>query len=243
MSPRIDLVFYTTTLVALLALLALTLRVASGEPAPTSHLVAAPNRSPARAVDLSPAPPLHLEAASDTLEDDPVDHGFFHLDAWTSDTAELNLGLRLGGAGGYFFAAGGVDLTHPAGEVDGARYQVGAGFGVRIPIERVFIDLDLAGYALLDSDGSPLEAALGTTRLAVGYRFAHYFAAYASANFFFDTSLERFAEDKIPAAYRDQLPDTSVENPSYIDTRYPVQFEGAPLRMTISPGFYVGFQI
>lgn len=243
MSPRIDLVFYTTTLVALLALLALTLRVASGEPAPTHELAEAATASPTHTLDLSPAP--QVEAASHTAEEDPVDHGFFHLDAWTSDTAELNLGLRLGGAGGYFFAAGGVDLTHPAGEVDGARYQVGAGFGVRIPIERVFIDLDLAGYALLDSDGSPLEAALGTTRLAVGYRFAHYFAAYAgaSANFFFDTSLEGFAEDKIPAAYRDQLPDTSVENPSYIDTRYPVQFEGAPLRMTISPGFYVGIQI
>lgn len=70
--------------------------------------------------------------------------GSIHPEVSISDTAAINLGVRLPATYTYSLLDVGIQ---PAGA--GAGWQVGLGFGGRVPLPaKLFIDLDLAGYAV-----------------------------------------------------------------------------------------------
>lgn len=193
-----------------------TSSVVSGEP--IEHPLATPLASDA-------------DGAETTHEIEEIDGGIFHLDLWSSDTAEVNAAVQIGGDYFYWFVAGGVDLTVD-GPLSKSRYEVGSGIGTRIPAYRFFVDLDLSAYALLDHDGAFLEAGMAKARLGAGWRFATHFALFAgaSANLFVDADLSEYGYD------------TTVEYPTYVDRVEVIGREG-PVRFSLWPGFYAGIEL
>jgi hypothetical protein len=93
--------------------------------------------------------------------------GGVHPELSVSDTAALNLGLRLPAKHTYTFAEIGVQPGR-----SGQGWQAGLGFGgrVRLPHE-LFIDLDLATYAVFHGfDQVRTPSALGKLRLTFGWQ-------------------------------------------------------------------------
>ena len=171
---------------------------------------------------------LGLEAEVES--DEEIDGGLLHLDLWSSDTAEANLALQIGGDYINVFFAGGADLTVAEGKE--REWQLGLGFGTRIPVWRVFFDLDLAVYGRLDQNGNPLKSGLAKARLGMGYRFATHFAVFAGA------SANLMADADLGFIGMDTLEDT----PTNLGNTYDIEVDG-PLRLTAWPGFYAGFEL
>jgi len=92
--------------------------------------------------------------------------GGVHPEVSLSDTAALNLGLRLPATHTYTFAEIGVQ---PAGP--GRGWQAGLGFGGRIRLpQKLFLDLDLASYAVFRGlDRVRSSNPMAKLRLMVGW--------------------------------------------------------------------------
>ena len=200
------------------------------------------DQSLVRITRLETASPMEISTVDAVREDsfdygidqemeEEIDGGLLHLDVWSSDTAEANIALQFGGDYFNVFFAGGADMT-VAPEAGEREWQVGMGFGTRIPVWRVFFDLDLAIYGRLAQDGEPLKTGLAKARLGLGYRFATHFAVFAgaSANLMADADLGFIGMD------------TTVDSPTYLSSVHNIDVDG-PLRLTAWPGFYAGFEL
>jgi len=94
--------------------------------------------------------------------------GGAHPEFWTSDTAALNLGLRLGARYTYSLLMVGL---HPAGK--GAGWSFGLGLGAHAPIGRyAAIDFDVSGHAtFVDLAFDSRIGFLGVARLMFAWQF------------------------------------------------------------------------
>ncbi|MBL4689598.1 MAG: hypothetical protein JKY37_33735, partial [Nannocystaceae bacterium] len=88
--------------------------------------------------------------------------GGVHPEVWTSDTAALNVGIRLPARYTYSFVSGGL---HPGGS--GRGWQAGFGLGGHIPLRGpASLDIDLGGYIVF-SGLRPREPASNLAKLRV----------------------------------------------------------------------------
>lgn len=106
--------------------------------------------------------------------------GGVFADVWTSDTAAVNVALKLRAKYTYSFFAAGV---HPGGE--GRGVMAGLGFGGHIPLSRGFyLDLDLGSYAVAPRfDFRRQPGLLSTFRLLVGWQVTRRIAVWGGPTF------------------------------------------------------------
>lgn len=101
--------------------------------------------------------------------------GGVHPELSISDTTSLNLGVRFPARVTYSFVEIGVQ---PAGA--GRGWQAGMGFGGRIGLpHKLFLDLDLAGYAVFRGLQSPRSSdILSKLRLTFGWQPYHHLSVF-----------------------------------------------------------------
>ena len=86
--------------------------------------------------------------------------GRFDLEAWTSDTTPLSVGIKLGSRRVY----GMLSVAS-----DDERYLFGWGLGLHTPYQRFYVDVDALAYTVTDHElGDADNDALGSLRVAVG---------------------------------------------------------------------------
>ncbi len=106
--------------------------------------------------------------------------GNVHPEVWTSDTAAINVGLRLPARYTYSFLAAGM---HPGGK--GAGWQFGFGLGGHIKMtERAHLDIDVAGYAAFGGlkIDSPMMT-LGKARVLFAWQFMNRLSVFGGPTF------------------------------------------------------------
>jgi hypothetical protein len=149
--------------------------------------------------------------------------GGVHPELSISDTAALNLGLRLPAKHTYSFAEIGVQ---PGGK--GGGWQAGLGLGGHIGLpHRLFIDLDLATYAVFrgfEQVRSP--NVLAKLRLTVGWQPHHHFSLFGGPTLNALVELEAIAAQSRPGLYQWAAVD-------YTDSRDSVH-------VRVWPGFVAG---
>lgn len=105
-----------------------------------------------------------------------VGGGQAHVQAWASDVALTNVGVKLGGRHIYSLLTVGYS---PSLNEDRRRYVMGAGLGGHIPAGRFFVDVDLVGSTIhtkrLFED---TDHVLGQLRLMAGWQVARHFAVF-----------------------------------------------------------------
>ncbi len=111
-----------------------------------------------------------------------VGNGYRAAELWTTDTAPLNLGVKLGARFTYGLLALGIGTD---------SFQFGGGFGFHRPLGNIDIDIDMTGATVLKTDfGLHDVGLLAKLRLAVGYEVAHKLSVFGGASmtnsFFFD---------------------------------------------------------
>ncbi len=106
-------------------------------------------------------------------------HGAF-VDLWMSDSAALNVSLRLPARYSYSILSFGV---HPAGA--GAGWQYGLGFGFHAPLsERLYGEIDDIVYGVQPGFQTlEMPSLLSVTRLTLGVRIARRFAVFGGMTF------------------------------------------------------------
>ncbi len=156
--------------------------------------------------------------------------GGVHPSLWVSDTASINVGLRLPARYTYSFFAFGVQ---PAPDTGG--WQAGFGFGGRIPLpHKLFLDLDLSGYVAVRGFGAVRNPApLAKLRLTFGWQpYAH---------------LAVFGGPTLNALFESELADPTTGEIQLL--RRPGLFDWAPVdhvnepaetRVRVWPGFAAG---
>lgn len=103
-----------------------------------------------------------------------------YVDLWMSDSAAINVSIRLPARYSYSIVSAGV---HPAGA--GAGWQYGLGFGFHAPLsERLYGEIDdtvfgvQSGFATLE-----MPSLLNVTRIMLGVRIARRFAVFFGMTF------------------------------------------------------------
>ena len=147
--------------------------------------------------------------------------GGVFADVWTSDTAAVNVALKLRAKYTYsFFAAG----LHPVGAGRGAMF--GLGFGGHIPLRQGFyLDLDLSTHVAFPRfQFAELPGLLNTARLLFGYQITRRFAVWGGPSF---NSYVDFGGERTRIGY------------GYVTARVPAD----PYTVRMWPGFAVGFQL
>ncbi|NVJ05356.1 hypothetical protein HUW63_08920 [Myxococcus sp. AM001] len=109
-----------------------------------------------------------------------VGGGQAHVQAWASDVALTNVGVKLGGRHIYSLFTVGYS---PSLNEDRRRYVMGAGLGGHIPAGRFFVDIDLVGSSvhtkrLFDDT----DHVLGQLRLMAGWQVARHFAVFGGVS-------------------------------------------------------------
>ncbi|MCC6748853.1 MAG: hypothetical protein IT371_14435 [Deltaproteobacteria bacterium] len=105
-----------------------------------------------------------------------IKNGQQHLALWASDSAPLNLGLKLGGRYVYAVLAAGLETS------DGKkRWLAGFGMGGHIPLsERFYLETDLLHWHVNEDEAwTDGQNALTTLRLVGGYRLHRRFSLFA----------------------------------------------------------------
>jgi len=107
------------------------------------------------------------------------EYGAF-VDLWMSDSAAINVSLRLPARYSYSLVSFGV---HPAGA--GAGWQYGLGFGFHAPLsERLYGEIDDVVYGVQPGFASlEMPSLLNVTRLLLGIRLARRFALFGGMTF------------------------------------------------------------
>ncbi|ATB44914.1 LA_2272 family surface repeat-containing protein [Corallococcus macrosporus] len=109
-----------------------------------------------------------------------VGGGQARLQAWASDVALTNVGVKLGGRHIYSLFTVGYS---PAIDEDRRRFVMGAGLGGHIPVGRFFVDLDAVGSTIhtkrLFEDSHHILAQL---RLTAGWQVAKHFAVFGGVS-------------------------------------------------------------
>ncbi|MGA9524586.1 MAG: caspase family protein [Myxococcaceae bacterium] len=102
-----------------------------------------------------------------------VRNGQFHAEVWGSDVSLANVGVKFGSRRFYtLFAAG----LRPNAEKE--RWSLGLGFGVHLPIERWFVDVDVVQHSLFKAGESSSTAGLSQLRAQVGFQLLERFAVF-----------------------------------------------------------------
>lgn len=106
--------------------------------------------------------------------------GSAHLDVFFSDSAAINLSLRLRARYSYSLLSFGV---HPAGE--GAGWMYGLGFGFHAPLHKILYgEIDATVYGVQKGFAAlEVPSLLTVTRLVLGLRFHKRFAAFFGPTF------------------------------------------------------------
>jgi|GEM_PF-810975 len=112
-----------------------------------------------------------------------VGNGQAHVQAWASDVALTNIGLKLGGRHLYTLLT--VGLSPPM-DGDRRRYTVGAGLGGHIPMGRFYVDVDVLGSSLhanrlFDFDDDTNHV-LGQLRVMAGWQLSRRFAVFGGVS-------------------------------------------------------------
>ncbi|NVJ28401.1 MULTISPECIES: LA_2272 family surface repeat-containing protein [Myxococcus] len=112
-----------------------------------------------------------------------VGNGQAHVQAWASDVALTNIGLKLGGRHLYTLLT--VGLSPPM-DGDRRRYTVGAGLGGHIPMGRFYVDVDVLGSSLhanrlFDFDDDTNHV-LGQLRVMAGWQLSSRFAVFGGVS-------------------------------------------------------------
>lgn len=116
-------------------------------------------------------------------------------EVWTSDTAAINVGIRLPANYTYAFFAGGlhpIARTQPSAELHGDRMRApglalmaGMGFGGHLPVtDDVAIDGDLSGWVVTQGlRGAPPVASMATLRGMVSWQLRPRLAVWGGPTF------------------------------------------------------------
>jgi hypothetical protein len=172
--------------------------------------------------------------------------GGIRFEVSTSDTALLNIGLRLPARHTYAFAGVGI---HPFGTERGhtgthlergKAWEMGAGFGVHIPVtDAVFIDLDMSGWAVTSGlrAGSAI-AGLSKARLMVGWQAAPRVAVFGGPTL--NVLVDRAAGEVVPLEGESNVKVGRVERPGYGWVAY--THESEDVRVRVWPGFVAGMR-
>ncbi len=106
-------------------------------------------------------------------------HGAF-VDLWMSDSAAINVSIRLPARYSYSLVSAGV---HPAGA--GAGWQYGLGFGFHAPLsDRLYGEIDDTVYGVQPGFASlEMPSVLNVTRIVLGVRIARRFAVFGGMTF------------------------------------------------------------
>lgn len=109
-----------------------------------------------------------------------VKNGQQHLELWSSDSAPLNVGLKLGSRHVYSLLAAGYQ---PQGETK--RWMLGFGLGGHIPVTgNFFIDADVMSWHVnVDEAWTDELNMLNKMRVIGGYRLHDHFAVFAGVTF------------------------------------------------------------
>jgi hypothetical protein len=106
-----------------------------------------------------------------------VKHGQHHLALWGSDTADLNLGVKLGNQHVYsLFTVGTERLT------EDRRLFAGFGLGVHIPKRQVFFNIEALTLGIKEAGTWPDDLhMLHKGRMGMGWRLAPRFSVVGGA--------------------------------------------------------------
>lgn len=98
-----------------------------------------------------------------------IGNGRFRVDAWASEAATANLGVKFGGQ--VFYTLLGAGWVRP----DDSWWTFGGGLGAHIPAGAAWVDMDVSGWGVADgrflADGGALRGRL-ITGLQLAPRFA-----------------------------------------------------------------------
>lgn len=173
--------------------------------------------------------------------------GGVRFEVSTSDTALLNVGLRLPARHTYTFIAAGL---HPFGTKHGhvgtnyergKAWEFGGGFGGHIPVtDAVFIDIDLSLWGVTSGlrQGAALGG-MGKLRTMVGWQAAKHLAIFGGPTL--NVLVDQLDPAFDPLAHNEVGVRTGkVDRPGYGWVAYQRTFEDVRLR--VWPGFVAGLR-
>jgi len=108
-----------------------------------------------------------------------IENGVLRFDLWASELSPVNVGLKWGGEYVYTLLGAGVQVEGTG--ADQQLMELQFGLGGHIPIDPIFIDVDLSAASFVDDLGS-LDSWLGRLRIAAGYRIFAHLAVFAGAS-------------------------------------------------------------
>ncbi len=172
--------------------------------------------------------------------------GGVRLEVSSSDTALLNVGLRLPAKYTYAFAGAGI---HPFGTERGhtgtnlergKAWEFGGGFGGHIPVnDELFIDLDLSGWGV--TSGLRAGANLGAMtkfRLMLGWQAAPRIAVFGGPTL--NVLVDQAQPPAAPLRGGDGVSVGNVDRPGYGWVTYERTFDD--VRVRVWPGFVAGLR-
>jgi hypothetical protein len=173
--------------------------------------------------------------------------GGIRFEVSTSDTALVNIGVRLPARHTYAFLGAGL---HPFGtkrghvgtELErGKAWEFGGGFGVHVPVTKtVFIDLDLSGWGVTSGlrQGAALGG-LGKARVMAGWQAAPHLAIFGGPTL--NVLVDAIDPDPIPLGNEAEgVRIGKVERPGYGWVAYAHSFDD--VRVRVWPGFVAGMR-
>ena len=107
-----------------------------------------------------------------------IGDGLHHLDVWSNEAGAASAGLKLGSRYTYALWAGGLLPT----ESD-TMWFVGLGLGARVPLGRLFLDLDLMATAHRQDGRWNDRNLLTTARVMLGLHLTKHFAIFGGPTF------------------------------------------------------------
>lgn len=151
-----------------------------------------------------------------------VENGQRHFDVWTSDSASVNVGVKLGGKYVYSVLAAGFNAAGKS-----QRWMAGLGIGGHLPIgDRFFADTDLIHWSF--NDGLTFTYAtnsITSLRLVGGFSVHRHFTLFAGP------TLNLLVSDVNHADQFGMVPATRLSA------------EGSTRTILLWPGFVAGVQI
>jgi hypothetical protein len=170
--------------------------------------------------------------------------GGVRVEVSSSDTALLNVGIRLPAKYTYAFAGAGI---HPFGTErghtgtnleKGKAWEFGGGFGGHIPVtDEIFIDIDVSGWGVTSGlrAGSKLGG-LSKARLMVGWQAAPHVAIFGGPTF--NVLTDRAEAPDVPVRGGKGVSAGHVERPGYGWVAY--ERTDGDVRVRMWPGFVAG---
>lgn len=170
--------------------------------------------------------------------------GGVRVEVSSSDTALLNVGIRLPAKYTYAFAGAGI---HPFGTErghtgtnleKGKAWEFGGGFGGHIPVtDEIFIDIDVSGWGVTSGlrAGSKLGG-LSKARLMVGWQAAPHVAIFGGPTF--NVLTDRAEVPDVPLRGGKGVSAGHVERPGYGWVAY--ERTDGDVRVRMWPGFVAG---